>query len=96
MKKSLKAENAALRARYNDILARVDESEAVMADIMQRDNNFYRVMLQADPMTVAQRYAGLERQRRDSGLLADDEPGAVGGAKGRCAGASHLRPVKVV
>lgn len=71
--KELKAENAALRLRYRDILARLDESDAVMADIMQRDNNFYRVMLQADPMTAAQRYAGLERQRRDSSLLADDE-----------------------
>lgn len=71
--KELKAENAALRARYREISARIDESDAVMEDIMQRDNNFYRVMLQADPMTAAQRYAGLERQRRDSGRLADDE-----------------------
>ncbi len=71
--KELKAENAALRDRLRDISARMDESDVVMADIMQRDNNFYRVMLQADPMTAAQRYAGIERQRRDSGRLADDE-----------------------
>jgi murein DD-endopeptidase MepM/ murein hydrolase activator NlpD len=34
-----------------------------MEDVIDRDNNFYRVMMQADPINNAQRYAGLERQR---------------------------------
>lgn len=42
---------------------RSDEALAVMEDLAARDNNFYRVMMQAEPMSAGQRYAGLERQR---------------------------------
>ena len=42
---------------------RADYAVAVMEDLAERDNNFYRAMMQAEPMGAAQRYAGLERQR---------------------------------
>lgn len=42
---------------------RTDEAIAVMDDIIDRDNNFYRVMMQTDKITPAKRYAGLERDR---------------------------------
>lgn len=42
---------------------RADDAVAVMEDIAARDNNFYRVVMQAEPLTEAARYAGLERQR---------------------------------
>lgn len=71
--KELKQENSHLRAQYEALGRQADEQMAVMEDIINRDNNFYRVMLQADPISSAQRYAGLERQRSDDSPLSDDE-----------------------
>ena len=42
---------------------RADKALEVMEDLASRDNNFYRVMMQAEPITAGQRYAGIERQR---------------------------------
>lgn len=42
---------------------RADEAMSVMENLADRDNNFYRVMMQAEPISAGQRYAGLERQR---------------------------------
>lgn len=50
-------------AEVQDIDRRADEAIAVLEDIAARDNNFYRVVFQADPLPDASRYAGLERQR---------------------------------
>lgn len=75
--KTLRHENDALRRELSQLGRQADDAMAVMADIAQRDNNFYRVMLQADPMTDAKRYAGLEQRRQsldsisDSRLVAD-------------------------
>ncbi len=71
--KELKQENANLRAQYEALGRQADEQMAVMEDIIARDNNFYRVMLQAQPISNAQRFAGLERQRADDNPLSDDE-----------------------
>lgn len=70
--KALRAENERLRAQYEMLGKQADEAFAVMEDLAERDNNFYRVMLQADQISSAQRYAGLERSRQ-SGHLSDDE-----------------------
>ncbi|MDE7376833.1 MAG: M23 family metallopeptidase [Muribaculaceae bacterium] len=70
--KALRAENERLRVQYQMLGKQADEAFAVMEDLAERDNNFYRVMLQADPISSAQRYAGLERERQ-SGQLSDDE-----------------------
>lgn len=62
--KKLRQVNEHLRSQIGLLSRRTDEALAVMEDIAARDNNFYRVMMQADPISDAQRYAGIERQRR--------------------------------
>jgi murein DD-endopeptidase MepM/ murein hydrolase activator NlpD len=59
----LRQENELLHSQLELLNKRADASVAVMEDVIDRDNNFYRVMMQADPINNAQRYAGLERQR---------------------------------
>lgn len=61
--KKLRDENQRLRASVELLDRRSDRAIDVMEDIMARDNNFYRVMLQADPLPPGRRLAGLERQR---------------------------------
>ncbi|MCH5247343.1 MAG: M23 family metallopeptidase [Muribaculaceae bacterium] len=56
----LKNENIYLKSELEELNRRLDVSISVMEDIANRDNNFYRVMLQADPISDARRYAGLE------------------------------------
>jgi murein DD-endopeptidase MepM/ murein hydrolase activator NlpD len=61
--KELRKTNERLASQVDVLNRRIDEATTVMEDLAARDNNFYRVMLQAEPMTAARRYAGLERQR---------------------------------
>lgn len=61
--KQLRNDNERLRSRVDLLGRRADEAIAVMEDLAERDNNFYRVMMQAEPLSYARRYAGLERQR---------------------------------
>ncbi|MDE6277426.1 MAG: M23 family metallopeptidase [Muribaculaceae bacterium] len=61
--KTLRTENETLRSEINVLHRRADEALAVMEDLADRDNNFYRVMMQAEPISAGRRYAGLERQR---------------------------------
>ena len=35
-----------------------------MGDIQNRDDNFYRVMMQMEPMSRSQRFAGLDNEKR--------------------------------
>jgi murein DD-endopeptidase MepM/ murein hydrolase activator NlpD len=46
----LREENARLQSQYAVLSRRFDEAMEVMADISQRDDNLYRVVLQADPI----------------------------------------------
>ncbi len=59
--KMLKQENEQLVNELKILNQRLDRSLMVMEDIANRDNNFYRVMMQADRISDAQRYAGLEK-----------------------------------
>lgn len=70
----LSRENTRLKGELEILGRRLDEGLAVMEDIAERDNNFYRVMLQADRITDAGRYAGLERESRyeELGTMADN------------------------
>ena len=52
--------NERLENQLEELNRRSDEAIAVMEDISARDNNFYRVIMQAEPLTDAARYAGLE------------------------------------
>ncbi|MDE6310437.1 MAG: M23 family metallopeptidase [Muribaculaceae bacterium] len=73
--KELRNENETLRSEINVLHHRADVALSVMEDLADRDNNFYRVMMQAEPISPGQRYAGLERQRAISRLdsLADPQ-----------------------
>lgn len=74
---SLRRENAMLRSRYNVLNRRLDNSLKVMNDIQSRDDNFYRVMMQMEPMSRSQRFAGLDNERRYSELRGLPDAGLV-------------------
>ena len=61
--RQLRQANERLETRVEVLSRRADEAIAVMEDLAERDNNFYRVMMQSEPLSPARRYAGLERQR---------------------------------
>ncbi|MDE6453260.1 MAG: M23 family metallopeptidase [Muribaculaceae bacterium] len=61
--RALRAENERLKMSVGLLDRRADEAIAVIGDIAARDDNFYRVVMQAEPLGAARRYAGLERRR---------------------------------
>lgn len=61
--RQLRVENERMESALELLGRRADDAVAVMEDIAARDNNFYRVVMQADPLSDAARFAGLERQR---------------------------------
>lgn len=61
---NLRRENAQLRTQYRILNRRMENALAVMAGIQNRDDNFYRVMMQMDPVSKGQRLAGLDNERR--------------------------------
>lgn len=66
--KELKIENKELKTQYRLISERLNRSIEVMEDLRMRDDNFYRVMMQADPISASSRYAGLENEARYNDL----------------------------
>lgn len=66
--KNLRAENKKLKAQYGVLSGRLDEMLTVMDKMEERDDNFYRVMLQLDPVSDAQRLSGLDYENRYSQL----------------------------
>lgn len=54
----LRRENGALLTQYNILSHRLDDALDVMSDIQQRDDNLYRVLLMADPVSQRVRNAG--------------------------------------
>lgn len=73
--KNLRRENSELKAQYAILEKRLDNSMKVMEDIRNRDDNFYRVMMQMDPLSTNQRYSGLDVDERydNLGKLNDSE-----------------------
>ena len=67
--KELRIENSRLLAQYNVLSQRLDEALGVMSDIQQRDDNLYRVMLQADPIADPVRKAGYGGTNRYEELM---------------------------
>ena len=51
--KDLRMENSRLQAQYHILASRLDESLLVMKGLLQRDDNLYRGMMQADPVADA-------------------------------------------
>lgn len=64
--KALKSENVRLISELQILRSRMDDVQAVLTDLAERDNNFYRVMLQTNPISQAHRYAGIERTNLSS------------------------------
>ena len=67
--KELRIENSRLLAQYNVLSRRLDEALGVMQGIQQRDDNLYRVVLQADPVADAVRQAGYGGTNRYEELM---------------------------
>ena len=67
--KELRKENSQLLAQYNVLSRRLDESLGVLQDIQQRDDNLYRVIFQADPLSSAIRKAGYGGTNRYAQLM---------------------------
>ncbi len=61
---NLKSENSKLKSQYAILEKRLDNSIKVMEDIRNRDDNFYRVMMQMDPLSSKERLSGLESETR--------------------------------
>ncbi len=61
---NLRKENATLKKQLSILNRRLDNSLKVMQNIQNRDDNFYRVMMQMDPVGQGQRLAGLDNEKR--------------------------------
>lgn len=67
--KELRKENSRLQAQYNVLSRRMDEALGVLQDIQQRDDNLYRVIFMADPISPAIRQAGYGGTNRYQQLM---------------------------
>lgn len=67
--KELRIENSRLQAQYNVLSTQLDEALGVLQDIQQRDDNLYRVVFQADPISEAIRKAGYGGTNRYERLM---------------------------
>lgn len=65
---NLRRENNELKRQYNILNRRLDNSLKIMKDIQNRDDNFYRVMLQMEPLSNSRRFAGLDNDGRYKSL----------------------------
>jgi murein DD-endopeptidase MepM/ murein hydrolase activator NlpD len=67
--KELLKENSRMQAQYNVLSHRMDEALGVLQDIQQRDDNLYRVIFEADPISPAIRKAGYNETNRYASLM---------------------------
>ena len=65
---NLKAENKRLKSQYGVMSARLENMLEVIDKMEERDDNFYRVMMQLDPISEARRLSGLDYENRYSQL----------------------------
>ncbi|MBD5348465.1 MAG: M23 family metallopeptidase [Bacteroides sp.] len=65
---NLRRENSLLKSQYNVLNRRLENSLKIMGDIQKRDDNFYRVMMQMEPLSNSQRFAGLDNENRYKSL----------------------------
>lgn len=61
---NLRKENALLKENFSIMQRRLEASLKVMDGIRQRDDNYYRVLMQMNPITDSQRFAGLDNEQR--------------------------------
>lgn len=72
---NLRRENSELKRQYSILEKRLDNSIKVMEDIRNRDDNFYRVMMQMEPLSSNQRYSGMANDAKyeNFGKMNDSE-----------------------
>ncbi len=75
--KNLRKENAVLKSQYNILNRRLDNSLKVMSNIQNRYDNFYRVMMQMEPLGNGRRLAGLDNEKRYRDLRNISDEGLV-------------------
>lgn len=69
--KLLKQENSQLRAQYDILNKRMSQAEDVLADVQKRDDDIYRVILEAEPIPKEIRtagFGGVNRYKKLQGL----------------------------
>ena len=67
--KDVQAENSRLLAQYNILSQRLDNAMEVLQDMQQRDDNLYRALLAAEPVSEAARNAGYGGTNRYNELM---------------------------
>lgn len=78
--KMLRADNEKLRQQVEVLDDRLTVALDVMDKLAERDNNFYRVMMQADPISDVQRYSGFNPDEPDLPLASQTDATLVGNA----------------
>ena len=73
----LREENVRLRGQYMLLSQRVDEAMEVMDDICQRDDNLYRVLMNAEPVSETARTSGYGGTSRYDELMNMDNAALV-------------------
>lgn len=73
----LREENEQLTTQYNILNRRLDYSLRIMEQIRNRDDNFYRVMMQMDPVSRGERFAGLDNEARYQNLQTLSDAGLM-------------------
>lgn len=73
----LQEENSMLKQQYELLNRRLDNSLQVMENIRYRDDNFYRVMMQMEPLSDVHRNAGLNNEKRYRELSKMSDNGLV-------------------
>jgi murein DD-endopeptidase MepM/ murein hydrolase activator NlpD len=68
----LESKNSQILAQYEILSRRLDEAMLVLQDMQQRDDNLYRVMLDAEPVSPVARHAGYGGTNRYDELLKMD------------------------
>ena len=79
----LRNDNEELRTQLKIIDARLENAREVMEHLAERDNNFYRVMMQADPITSAERFQALNGTQA-MGLILNGRQSTRGQPAGPC------------
>ena len=67
--KNLRVENSRLLAQYHILSSRLDDALMVMQQLQRRDDNLYRVIMQADPVADALRNASYGKTNRYEELM---------------------------
>lgn len=75
--KELREQNAILKQQYELLNRRIDNSLKVTEALQNRDDNFYRVLMQMEPVGETQRNAGLNSEKRYRDLPRMSDGGLV-------------------